>query len=281
LNFQKDGKVTPGEIFVSGLKGAMFGELARFAVSPNGVRYIKGVARHLESYGSAEVKELQTGWLKTTNLPFKGNGMAQLQIDAVEGALKWPLVAMVMQAATPVWDTGFGAIEKGADYGWGLVIGNKSLTNQRIVGWDNLKVQDSAGRVYNVSSLFRQGDDVHGYQPFSYANFFSQDNLRQWLASAKHGKFTSPLIKVFMRQPSDAILSKSTGAIMRKIDGKYFWNRAINAKESFMNGLRTAGNIPAMITAESIDLAFVAGTVTGIERGLKVIERAGLYWDTA
>ncbi|TRZ49571.1 hypothetical protein D4Q80_01810, partial [bacterium] len=198
------GISTPGEFVVSGIKGLIYGRLSAWAVSPKGIAYLKGVGKHTGDYGRYEERPLTVGWIKSRTVQIYGDGMTQLALDSVEGAIKWPFVSMVMDGGRPVWDTAFGMVEKGVDQ---LIFGvNKE---QPILGW-NLPVYDEYGRqLGHVRSLFRQQIGEGAYAPLAFfgkgimnkglpreefkslvasSEFFNHERERTWIAAAKHGK---------------------------------------------------------------------------------------------
>ncbi|MDD4953771.1 MAG: hypothetical protein PHG40_02555, partial [Candidatus Omnitrophica bacterium] len=157
------GQTTPGQIFMSGVRGLVYGELARYFVSPNGLNYFRGVVRHVQKYESAEVQQLRVGWLKQRGINLYGNGAAQRSLDAIEGAIKWPFVSMNMEAFKPVFDTALTAAGRGLDTLFRIPLGD-----QPILGF-NIDVKDETGRVIGkVWSLFRQEAPKGGYLPLAF-----------------------------------------------------------------------------------------------------------------
>ncbi|MFH1776504.1 MAG: cysteine peptidase family C39 domain-containing protein [Candidatus Omnitrophota bacterium] len=269
---------TPGEFVAAFAKGAFLGILFKWAISPQGMEFVKGIGGHVRDYSRVETAELQTGLLRRSKTPFTGDGINQLALDALEGAIKWPFVSMVMNMASPVWDTGIHVLETGADRIVGRFTGNQELINS---SW-----QFKIGDEY---TWFREGTEEQGYLPLDWGSFFTANRAISWFAAAKEGKFMGPMIKVMMRH-SDEILSKSPQALTRAKAGEGAYNKArafIGRPMARIEGSLARGmaannsflSIASGLVLEAKSLTFVSGFVTGIERGLQSVRRAGAYAD--
>jgi hypothetical protein len=271
------GESTPGQIFVSGLKGAFYGEFLRFMVSSyRGERYLKDVGKHFKNYGSLESQELRIGWFRQRGINIMGDGISQMTAAAVEGAIKWPFVSLVMDKATPVWDTAIGAVEKSID--------NKlfRINSGPIWGWE----------INGKRSPFRVRQEGSNYKSLNFSELLALNPI-QYLAAAKHGTYMGIVIKLFSSDPIDSldpVLGKSIGANMRHIVPKGFWAKLVTLPSKLnslidgaLNKVIVSGDSLSAFTSgillEAKSLFFVSGFVTGVDRALQTLNRAGLYTD--
>jgi hypothetical protein len=249
---------TFGKTVTSFLKGAILAKLLSAALSGYFVNVGKNIAGYGEvNLGSYEKMVMPAGAKlpsEAISISIPGiSGMQQFTIDAVEGAMKWPLVSGVMGIATPYIDAGFGTVEHLIDRALG--------STEPIFGF-NFEDPDTGIVTY---SPFRQEDTTSpsGYSPLSSP--FSYEFLSQLVAQMAEapatGIWMGPLIKVMSRTPNVKIIED------------------MNTLNKIIAAPTRLTNIAFGETNEVVSLVKMAGTVTGIGRTVSAIERAGLYVD--
>ncbi|MBU0547371.1 MAG: hypothetical protein KKH57_01240, partial [Candidatus Omnitrophica bacterium] len=282
LNTQ-DGKFDPGKAVVSGLKGALYGKLLSWGVSLRGVEYFKGAGERFSKFSSLEEGTLESKFARIGEggrvLSVKGSGILGASITAYEGALTWPFVSLVMGKATPVWDTAIGAVEKSVDHYFDI------NTKQPVWGWN---YDEKFG-------AFRQQGKDGKYETLTAAEHFSlnRGQLLNYFESAKSGKYMGLIIKGMSKPQGTPILKNAGEQLIEKgvpiHVAKYIGGaveKAVVFKEAIGNLLqkgmasgRVITRLAAGLTAEAGTLTYIAGFVTGVERSLQSVNRAGIYVD--
>ena len=248
LNGQLNAQSTPGQFTTSFIKGAFTAEVLTYGFRQNGLQYQvyskDGILNRLATFSDGAV----------------------LQKRMLVGAAEWPLVTYTMGVATPVWNSAFGRLEHGVD--------------------------SAVDNIFKTNFADRQAN------PLSNTVTSNQNQAVVLLQSIKSGLYMGPAIYLLSRPAEtpaagslantieltkNAALNTSVGRTASAVYNADVFSTMVGGK-AITRGLidQTWVDAGANLSLAKIgSLVYVAGFVTGVERGLKSIEKVGSYVDIA
>ncbi|MDP1853265.1 MAG: cysteine peptidase family C39 domain-containing protein, partial [Candidatus Omnitrophota bacterium] len=156
-SYINEGKgLTRGEKWAAFTRGAIWGEMIGYALSPNGIKYLQNISKSIQEYGSVSSKTFDA-----------------LYSASRHGAITWPTVGATMSAASPLFDTVLVAIERKGNKSAGLPLDRLAPRDGSVWGFEFRDFLGSDGKP--LKTFFRQavGQTVAGRPVYAPA-FFSE-----------------------------------------------------------------------------------------------------------